>query len=248
MRPLIPCFAALAALAASAPAAAAEFRAGYGGWRYDITGTVTDRDRVYDLQQDLALETAGRRSILVEWDTPSGWWPDLAVSFSDLGASGEAAYQTLTFDLLGNPIGTEDQTIHATASFDDYDVTLRYPFAVGAATYTAGVTVKKLRGTVVIDDSGNPPPSRQAYDETVPQVHAGLRWALGKRFAVLATAQGIQAGGNSALEWRAGAEVRLGPLLVEAGWQEKRYDIALDDYALDARLGGALARIGFVFG
>lgn len=247
MRPFLLCIAALPALAWCGSATAAEFRASYGSWRYDINGTVTDRDRVYDLQDDLALQTSGRRTLLVEWDTPSGWWPDLAVSLSDLGGSGQAEYQTLTFDLFGNPIGTEDQTIQAAATFDDYDVTARYPFAVGAAAFALGVTVKKLSGTVVIDDSGNPPPSRQDYDETVPEAHASLRWTLGKRVAILGTLQGIQADGNRALEWRAGAELRLGALLVEAGWQERRYNITLDDYALDARLGGALARAGFVF-
>ena len=247
MRPLIPSLAALAALACGPLAhAGAEFRAGYGSWRYDISGTVTDRNRTYDLQQDLELEPAGRRSIEVEWDTPSGWWPDLAVSFSQVGGTGEADYQSISLDLLGNPI-FQDETIVASADFDDVDVTARYPFGLGALQAAAGITVKRLRGTVVIDDSGNPPPSRQQYDETVPQLHGQLRWPIARWLALGTTVQGISYDGNRALEWQAGAELSLGVFRLEAGWQEKRYEVKLTDYALDARLDGALARVGFVF-
>jgi hypothetical protein len=247
MRPCFPAIAALAAFACNAPAlAASEFRAGYGTWRYDITGTVTDRDRSYDLQRDLHLETSGRRSVLVEWDTPEGWLPDLAVTFSEVGGSGEAEYQSVSLDLLGNPI-FGDETITASADFDDLDVTLRYPFGMGPLQASAGLTVKRLKGEVLIDDSGNPPPSRQRYDETVPELHGQLRWPLARWLVASTTVQGISYDGNSVLEWRAGGEVLLGPLRLEAGWQSKRYEVNLTDYALDAQLDGALARIGFVF-
>jgi len=247
MRNLIPSLAALAAFACGPLAhAAPEFRAGYGSWRYDIAGTVRDGDRTYDLQEDLELEAAGRRSIVVEWDTPTSWLPNLAVSFSQVGGSGEAEYRSVSLDLLGNPL-FQDETVSASADFDDLDVTLRYPFGLGPVQAAAGVTVKRLRGEVLIDDSGNPPPSRQRYDETVPQLHGQLRWPFARRLAATATGQGISYDGNRAVEWRAGAELTLGPVLLEAGWQEKRYEVNLSDYALDARLDGAVARVGFVF-
>ena len=247
MRKLLLCLAALAALGWSAPGVAApEFRATYGSWRYDLSGTVTDRSRTYDLQNDLALESSGRRSVLIEWDTGPGWWPDWSASFSQLGASGYREYQSFGLDIFGNPFA-QDQTITASADFDDFDLTARYPFRLGALDLAAGVSAKKLRGEVLIDDTGNPPASRQSYDETVPEIFASLRLPLGKALALAGSAQGIEAGGNSALEWRAGAELRLAAVLLEAGWQEKRYDLKLDDYALDARLDGAFARIGLVF-
>lgn len=247
MRTVIPSLAALAACLCSPPShAAPEFRAGYGTWQYDISGTVRDGDRTYDLQQDLELDGAGRRNVVVEWDTPTRWLPNFALSLSQMGGSGEAEYQTVSLDVLGNPL-VQDETIRASADFDDLDVTLRYPFGLGPVTAAAGLTIKRLRGEVLIDDSGNPPRSRQDYDETVPQLHGQLRWPLRRWLGVNATAQGISYDGNRALEWRAGAELMLGPLLVEAGWQAKRYEVNLADYALDARLDGAVARVGFVF-
>jgi len=248
MHPLYRCLAALPALACCATATAAqEFRAGYGSWRYEISGTVTDRNRTYDLQQDLELEPAGRRSVMVDWDTPSGWWPDWSVSFSQVGGAGDAAYQSIQLDLLGNPV-FQDETITASADFDDFDVTARYPFRLGPFQAAAGLVVKRLRGTVLIDDSGrDPPETRQEYDETVPELHGQLRWPLARWLVASVAGQGISYDGNRALEWRAGAELLLGPLRLEAGWQEKRYEVRLTDYALDARLDGALARIGFVF-
>ena len=248
MRRLILCLAALPALGCCTAAfAAPEFRAGYGSWRYDLSGTVTDRDRTYDLRQDLEMEpSSGRHSVLIEWDTGPGWWPDLALAYVKLGAAGHHEETFTLFDFLGQPIGTQTESITASADFDDYDLTLRYPFGLGPLQCAAGVTVKKLRGDVLIDDTSNPPPSRQSYDETVPELHAQLRWPLARWLALTAAGQGIKYDGNSASEWRATAELRLGPVLLEGGWQAKRYDIQLTGYALDAQLDGALARIGFV--
>jgi len=245
MRHLVLYLAVLPALGCcTAALAAPEFRAGYGTWRYDLSGTVTDRNRTYDLREDLELQPSGRRTVQVEWDTGPGWWPDWSASFTQLGASGMHT-ETVTFDPL--PLPPQTETITASADFDDYDLTLRYPFGLGPLDCAAGITIKKLRGDVLIDDSSNPPPSRQSYDETVPQLHARLRWPLGKWLALTAAGQGIKYDGNSASEWRATAELRLGPVLLEGGWQAKRYDLQLTGYALDAQLDGALARVGFAW-
>lgn len=227
-------------------AVAAEFRAGLGGWRYDLSGSVTDAGRSYDFEDDLALQPSGRRSVLLEWDTGEGWWPDWSASFSQLGAAGYSE-ETFTLFVGGVPVGSQTESIAASADFDDYDLTARYPFDLGPFGAAVGLTAKRLRGEVLIDDSTRAAPSRQQYDETVPEVHLQLRWALGESLVLGAAGQGIRFGGDSALEWRATVEYRgLAPLLLEAGWQEKRYDLDLGDYALDARLGGALARVGFL--
>ena len=230
------------ALLLAAPAAATEFRATAGVWRYDIGGTVTDRGESYDLQEELEMRPSGRRSWAIEWDTPKGPFPDLAVAYSRIGGTG---YHEETVTVF--PLPPQTESIAASADFDDYELTARYPFGTEAFRFALGVTVKKFDGEVLIDDSTNPPPSRQQYDETVPLAHGQLRMALGKRFAIAATAQGASADGNSATEWRALAQLRLEPLIVEAGWQEKRYELNLDGRALDARLDGGLVRIGYLW-
>lgn len=242
MRPLTTSCGALALLV-SLPAAATEFRATAGVWRYDLSGTVTDRGRTYDLQGDLEMQASGRRTWSLEWDTPEGWWPDLAVSFAQLGASGRHEYSVTAF-----PLPPQPETIVASADFDDLEATARYPFELGALRVALGVTVKKFEGTVFIDDSGNPPASRQEYDETVPEAHVHLRLPLGARFALAGAAQGASGGGNSASEWRAVAELRLEPMIVEAGYQQKRYELNLDGRAIDASLDGVMARIGYLWG
>lgn len=230
------------ALLLAAPAGATEFRATAGVWRYDIGGTVTDRGQTYDLQEELEMQPSGRRSWAIEWDTPKGPLPDLALAYGRIGATG---YHEETVTIF--PLPPQTETIEASADFDDYELTARYPFGTGAFRVALGVTVKKFDGEVLIDDSTNPPASRQQYDETVPLAHGQLRIALGKRLAFVATAQGASAGGSSASEWRALAQLRLEPLIVEGGWQEKRYELNLDGRALDARLDGGLLRIGYLW-
>ncbi|HUR39957.1 MAG TPA: hypothetical protein VM240_02210 [Verrucomicrobiae bacterium] len=243
----IALFLVLATITTQTPAA--EFRASYGDWRYDLSGTVTDRGRTYDLREDFGAEPRGRRTWALEWDTPKGPWPDVAVGFTQIGAAGAQERSFTVFDLLGQPVGTETASLAATADFDDVEATLRYPFKLGTARAALGVSVKKIKGELVIEDStASPPTSRQSYDETVPEVHAQLRVPFGKILALSTSAQGISAGGNRALEWKAMLEVRwLAPLLLEAGWQEKRYELNLDGRALDARFDGALLRAGWLW-
>jgi outer membrane protein len=230
---------ALAIAFAAVPAAhAAELRAALGSWGYHVDGSVDDRGQRYDLRDDLELDPDGRRSVRVEWDTPRGAWPDLAAGYSQMRASGDHAESTL--------LGT--RTIATDADFDHFDLVARYALRLGAVRAAAGLAVQRLRGTLVITDSADPAPRRERYDELIPQLHAQLRWRLGRGLTLVAAGQGIEHDGDRALDLRAIAELRfMAPLLVEVGWQDQRYEIALEDYALDARLRGALFRIGVVF-
>lgn len=236
----------LALIVSSAPAQA-EVRVGYGSWRYDLSGEVTDRGRTYDYEEDLEMEPSGRRSVLLEIDTKPGWWPAWSASYSQLGASGD--HEEVVPILVGGvQVGTVTQTIEASADFDDYDLTVRWPFALGPLLASAGITAKRLRGEIFIDDNQEDEPSRQQYDETFPELHAQLRLPLGKGFALAAMGQGIEYDGSKAFEWRASMELRfLDPLLLEAGWQAKRYNVNVDDYRMDTRLDGALLRAGLLF-
>lgn len=221
-------------------AEAAEFRALLGGWGYHLTGNVNDRGTRYDFEDQLELAPRGRRSASLEFDTPRGWWPNFAASYTQLGADGDHV-ETVTV----GPV-TTTRTITTDADFDGWDLVARYPFRLGPLRGAAGVGVQQLRGEILIEDSEDPAPRRERYDEVFPQLHAQLRWRLGP-MVLMATGQGVEYDGSRALEWRAGAEFRfLEPLLLEVGFQEKRYEIELTDYALDARLRGALVRVGFL--
>lgn len=238
----------LAALALCGACAAwgAELRAGAGGWHYDLAGKVNDNGNVYDFDQDLALHPEGRRSIMLEWDTPSGWYPDLAASYSRIGASGSHE-QTVPVFVGGIQVGTVTRTINASADFDDYDLALRYPWRWGSLRLTGGAVAKRLKGRVDIADSQQSQAIHETYDETVPELQLGLRWPLGRWFTLAATGQGLEYRGSRAYEWRGVLELRgLGPLFADAGWQLKRYDIDVDGYALDAKLNGALFRLGLL--
>jgi hypothetical protein len=221
-------------------AGASEFHATLGGWGYHFSGNVDDRGRRYDFQDDLELEPRRRRSAALEFDTRPGWWPDFAAGYTQIGADGDHVEST------GGPIpGT--RTITTSARFDAWDLVARYPFRLGPLCASAGVALQQLRGDLVIVDSDDSITRREHYDEVFPQLHAQLRWRLGP-LALVAAGQGIAYDGSRALEWRGVAEFRaMEPLLVEFGWQEKRYDISLTDYALDARVRGALVRIGFLY-
>ncbi len=233
--------AALVLGACCAPGAhAAEFRATLGGWGYHFDGKVDDRGRRYDFQDDLELAPRRRRSLSVEFDTGPGWWPDFAASGSQLGAEGHHTETTMV-----GPI-PDTRVIATGASFDSYDLVARYPFRLGPLRASAGLALQQLRGEIRIEDTADAQVRHERYDEIFPQLHAQLRWRIAG-MTLVATGQGVEYDGSRALEWRANAEIRwLQPLLVEFGWQEKRYAISLTDYALDARVRGALVRVGFL--
>lgn len=234
------------AMGTSIAAEASELRLDYGGWHYDVTGKVDDNGNVYDFRDDLDLHPEGRRSALIEWDTPRGWYPDLAASYSQIGASG-SHQQTVPVFVGGVQVGTVTRTVISSAAFDDYDLALRYPWRWGFLRFTGGAVAKRLKGRVDIADTQQTQAIHETYDEVVPELQLGARWRLGKWLTLVGTGQGLEYQGNRAYEWRAAAEVRLlEPLLLELGYQQKRYDIDVDGYALNAKLGGSLLRIGFV--
>lgn len=240
--------AVLAALCCLPQLARAEFRADFGAWRYDLSGQVTDGGNTYDFDRNLELKPSGRSSAHLAWETGPGAWPDWSASYAKFGATG---HHVETFTVTNPPLPPVQQTvtIDATADLSDYDVAMSWPVHAGSLATGLGLAVKRLSGVVVIDDSSNPPPRHEHYSETFPELYLGLRLPLGSALALTGAAQGVSYGGNRAFEWRAGAELRLFThLLLEAGYQVKRYKIDLDNYKLDARLSGALVRAGWVWG
>lgn len=222
---------------------AIELRALFGGWHPEVAGFVTDRGETFDFQDDLGLDASGRRSVLLELDTGRGLWPDWSAGYSPLAAAGAREHQTGILVVPG-----QTRRLAASADFEDYDLTARYPLRWRALQLSLGLSAKRLSGVIVIEDSEEPAPRRERYDEVFPQLHAGLRWRLGSLMHLVGQAQGVEYEGSRALEYRAVAELRvLEPLLLELGWQKKRYRISLSDYVLDAKLDGLLLRVGFLF-
>lgn len=231
----------LALSAVAGPVAAGEARLAFGGWRYDLDGTANDAGTVYDFDRDLGVRGRGRQVLELAWDTGPGGWPDLVLGYAEIGAAGSRTYDNL-------PPLPGQQTLETSADNDDIDLTARYPLLRGPLSVAAGLTLKRLSGTIVIDDSNQPQPSRQDFDEIIPQGHVHLRWDFSRLLALAATGQGVEYQGDRAVEWRALAELRLfDPVRVEFGWQEKRYELTTGDYGLDARLRGALLRVGVAF-
>lgn len=229
---------AVAALAAATAADATELRATLGGWSYDLEGTVDDRGVRYDFDDDLELRARRGHSVAVELDTPRGAWPDFAASYTPIAARGDHSEE------VGLPFPTT-RTITTDADFDVWEAVARYPLNRGPLRLSAGVAVQQLKGELVIDDSEEGL-RHERYDETFPLLHAQLRMA-GKAFGLKAVGQGVSYQGSSALQLRALLEVRfMQPLLIEAGWQQSRYEIELSDYALDTRVSGAVVRVGLI--
>lgn len=234
------CSAALVALLVAGPASAGEIRGVLGGWRYNLTGTANDAGAIYDFERDLAIQSQGRRSLLLEWDTPQGWWPDISASYSQIGARGMHTDP-------GTPPLIDARTLSAFADYDDYDLTARYPLHWSKWHSSLGLTVKRLVGDILINDSSQSQPSAQHFDEVFPLLHAQLRWSPSRVLAFAVAGHGVEYQDNKAIEYRVSAELRLfEPLLLEVGWQEKRYDITSGNYALDTHLEGVLLRFGLL--
>lgn len=222
----------------SGSATGAEVRATFGGWQYGLTGTATDAGTVYDFQRDLGVNRDSGRSLQLAWDTGPGWWPDLELTYSGIKASG-------TRTVPSPPPLPGSRTLAVAADAVDVDLTARYPWRWNDLSTSLGLTLKQLAGDIRIDDSDQAQPSRQQFNEIIPQGQLQLRWHLSRILILGATGQGIAYDGDRAVEWRAGSELRLfEPVLVEFGLQEKRYKLTAGDYALDARVRGLYLRVG----
>lgn len=242
-------FAVFFAVGSTTPAAGAqEFRMAYGDWAFDVSGTATDSNREYDFERDLDAHRAGKRSLQLAWDTGPGWWkPDLAFSDSKIGVEGTHTETGPTG--LPPPLPqTGTITLAVDADFTDQDLVLRYPLNTGPFKVSLGLAAKRLRGSVIITDSRQGQASRGDYDEIFPEVHLGMRWTVTDWLVFEAVAQGIQYNDATASDFRAALELRpIGPILIDAGWQQKHYDFTANSGALDVTLQGALVRAGFLF-
>jgi len=227
------------------PAQAGEFRAGLGGWHYGMEGTVVDGGDALDFEDDLALRGQGRRSVMLGWKFAAGAWPDVTLTHGQIGARGLHEQSSTT---QFGPIGLTGSSVLATdADFDDTDLVLAWGWSAAGFDGALGAAAKWLKGDVLITDTSDGEQVRQPYDVVFPELHVQARRRFGGWSALAVTAQAVEYSGDRAVEWRAAFEVDLfRPLWLELAWQEKRYEIGVADYALDADLDGLLVRFGVV--
>lgn len=235
---------AIGALLCGSAAGAQTLGAGVDAWSYDAAGFVEDNGERLDFDDDLDVRERPARGYRIEVPGARGW-PDWQADFSQIGGRGRrVAEQTLNFGPLAIAAGSS--VLSTNAHFDDADLTARWRWRRGALLVRPGISVKSLRGEVVITDTSNGQASRQPYDELFPLLHVGLSWAPARTVGLSAAVQGAAYRGNRALEWRAAVDVGLfRPLYLHAGWQEKGYEIDLENYRLDARLRGPVFGLEF---
>lgn len=234
----------IALLLMTASASASEVRLGLGGWDYDLSGHYNDRLRDRDFERDLAVQPRDQASISLDYEWGEGR-PDLAAAFVQIGARGRSQ-ESVPVGIGPIVIGSTPATLESVGDFNDLEFSARWPLSRGSLRFSPGLVLKHLKGQIqVFEDDVEV--SRQDADVWVPQPLVRLDWTPSRYFRVSASVQGIAYDGDRAQEWQSSAELTLGALLVQAGWQEKRYRIRDDDSELDARLRGPLFRAGLSF-
>lgn len=234
---------AFLALSASA-VSAAELRAAFGGWDYDLQGHYNDSNRDRDFQRDLAVRPRDRASVSLDYQWRAGR-PDLSFAYTQIGARGRSA-ENVPVGIGPIPIGTAGTTVDSLSDFTDIEIAARWPLSRGDWRLSPGVVLKRLAGELRITEN-DVDVSRQDIEVWFPQPLLRLDGRLASWLRFNASVQGIAYDGDRAQEWQSSAEITVGALLVQGGWQEKRYRIRDDDSDLDAHLRGPVFRLGLDF-
>ncbi|TXH04795.1 MAG: hypothetical protein E6R07_06785 [Nevskiaceae bacterium] len=235
LRPLL----AACALTLPALAQAEQFYLGYSHWNYAVSGAYDEGATRYDLDKNLNARGDSHAQYRLRWDTGAGWWPDFAASYGRVALSGQ---QSITTSVVVGPVpvGTVSSVAQVDANVRDLDATLRYGLPLGWARLSGGVTVKKLRGNVVVTDSAaTPSQTLHDIDEIFPMAHLFAEVPLGSRLRLGAGGNWIASHGDEADEMLVQARLKLiGPLDLTGGWQRKHYRVTTDSYRLRATLQG----------
>ncbi len=236
----------ICALLFCAPVQAGPLRFSAGLWDYKVTGSDVDNGRRRDFQSDLAVQPAGHLRIAAEFDWRESWYPDLAASYSEFGGDGNTTATPGAGGFLG--LGSSSSVVTTKAELRDLDITVRWPLPLGPFTFSPGLSLQSLNGEVEIDDAANNTLTRQIVDQIFPQFHGELRWEPSEYFSLSGVVQAISDGEQAASEYRVLAGLQgLGPLLLQVGWQEKRYDLKQPGFEIHARLRGLLFQAGLIF-
>lgn len=225
-----------------------------GSWSYVPRGTVTSGSQL-DFQRDLGLKTEDRREYLLGYQpasTDPRWLPSVDLAVLRLSARGsqqiagiEAPLPGLApvFGLLPLPDGT---TAEASASIDDLEARLHWPWQWRSLVLSGGVTLSYLAGEVIVADAETGERDQERIQELFPQPGLGLAWQPLASLRLSLRGDYVQYQKNRAQALEASLFWRLlGPVGLEAGWRQRRFKVESGDYLLDTRLSGY--RIGLRF-
>lgn len=222
-------------------AVASEVRVGLGGWDYELSGHYNDSLRNRDFERDLAVRPKDQASISLEYQWREGR-PDLSFAYSQMGARGRST-ESVPVVIGPIPIGTAVTTVDSASDFTDLEFAARWPLSRGTWRWSPGLVIKRLTGEIRVTEE-DVEVSRQDTDVWFPQPLLRLDGQPTSWLHLSASVQGIAYDGNSAQEWQSSAEITVGALLIQAGWQEKRYRLRDEDSDLAARLRGPVFRLG----
>ncbi len=228
---------------ASARAAVPQASVFVGGWAYDISGTYTNTSRL-DLEDDLGLRSTARQNYaLALMPGDESWWPAIEFDYVRIAADGQQRFTTLP--IAGVPGTAAETVVDDRTNVNDFELTLRYPYRLGAFTLLGGFTVTHLDGSITAADENNGQQQTQKISETFPLVSIGLEWQPVESLRLSLSGDYIRYDGNSADELEARLLWKLlGPLGLELGYRQRRYDLSDSVNQLDARVAGA--RLGVV--
>ncbi len=219
-----------------------------GGWAYDITGIYTNTSAL-DLEEDLGLQSTARQNYLIGYAPAQlGWVPMLEFDYVRIVADGQQRFQNLPATGLDPVTGMfipTEAVVDDRTSVNDYELTARWPWRLGAFTLMGGITLTTLKGTVMVADESNGQQQTQKINETFPLLGLGVEWQPTDTLRLSLSGDYVQYDGNRADELEARLLWKLlGPVGLEAGYRQRRYKIIEPMNALDAKVAGA--RIGLV--
>ncbi len=229
----------------AAGTAAAEVTLQVRYWDYRLEGSTTDRERL-DFQRDLAARTGDRVEAALWWKPSAAWAPEVGYQYGPLDVRGQQS-ETVRFALLGIPLFQQTREALIDADLDNQSLTLRYPVSLSSRQRLhPGLTVRDLRGVVVIRDADDVEADREAIDEWFPQLHLGWDWQPYTELRLRAVAEWIEVSGRQGdrlevtADWQAGG----GPWVLSVGWAHQGYRFTAGDDRVNARFAGPFAGLG----
>lgn len=230
---------------AASEADAPRYSLGVALWDTEISGTVSDNDRL-DLEDDLALESDND----LVFDGALRWGRfELLGEHARLRADGR---NTLNRDItLGDLILIpQEETVTSSATVDDSLLSLRWRIGGAGFSVSPGITARYLDARVRLREGEGGAASRdvESVTEFFPMAHLGVASEFG---AVRLSARGnyVEYDGDRVFDITAAAWLQpqvIAPLRIGLGWQLRDYRIGHEggEDDADVRLSGAQFRIG----